>query len=413
MHKVTGRFLAPVIVGGLACGGLSADPPESGRVPTTAVQQAIERLGSPRHADREAATRELIAYENARLYVEPLTRSKDEEVAARARRILNEHDRRFAPMRLGRLFRYGREGQVERMVEGLARWPGPIDTELYWEGLFAVLRDIQDRSPHAYSVNDSTTKSKSMQFPGDLWATFRKAKIAPNFQRLSGPLTGKVHLLCVSSVDHPVRARQIGASVIVSTGPVSAGYHGGLGIVLTNADFDCDDPTHGSLRSFIVVSAGSIKLGEKVDVDRSLLVSRGGISAGSQSIVASHLTSTGKIDAAPRPLNKRLASKIEAEQERPLGFIRWFETTTVGFEITPESRGMRVSEVLTGSVAAAGGLRTGDVIAAVDGQRAGATAEEFRKQIRRGSVQDACAITVIRDSKELTLNLDFQADNRK
>jgi S1-C subfamily serine protease len=150
------------------------------------------------------------------------------------------------------------------------------------------------------------------------------------------------------------------------------------------------------------------------DIDTSLLISRVGIDATNvRRLDRSHLASSGKIRGVADAAGDRMKSTVESEQDRPLGFVRWFETTSVGFEASPGKGGTRITDVTNGSVAARSGLRKGDVITAIDGEAVKDSVEDFRKQVRRGSVQDGCIVTVTRDNEVRSLVFDFRAEGGK
>lgn len=118
-------------------GGLVLSPAVRGPDPVD-LTTLIGQVGSNRFAEREAATRRLIEIEAARAEVERLSQSGDPEIAERAKRIIVEQDRLYARTRLTRYLDYGRDGQIERMVEGLTQWQGPIDNKELWNDLQAI-----------------------------------------------------------------------------------------------------------------------------------------------------------------------------------------------------------------------------------------------------------------------------------
>lgn len=391
-----------ILLAGLSvpCPGVANEPPAQPGPPPPDVRRLLDQLGSPRHADREAATRRLMADESARPFVEARARSPDAEVAVRAKQILAEYDKRIAASSLARYLRYGKDGQVERMVEGLARWRGPIQSEEFWRGIEDCVLTL--RAEGRVSVHRG--------LPRDLVGTFQAKQITPHYLRPSDPLTGHLHLCLVASETQPVRARIIAAGIIVAASGVSTEDRATQAVILTNDDFVCGEGRSGAIEGCVIISSGRVALGSRVE--DSLVISRGGIGAANlKDISHCHLASSGKIAGLPNP--DKWAPIVEAEQGKPLGFVRWFETSAVGLEATPVRGGMRVTKVAEDSVAGRAGLRVGDVISALDGEAAKDTPDGFRKQVRRGSVQDACVLTVTRDGTARPVTLDFRTETGK
>jgi len=203
--------------------------------------------------------------------------------------------------------------------------------------------------------------------------------------------------------------RTIAHVIIVTAGPVTTSKGAIEGVVFTNDDFVCSDDREARVQRLLVISAGRIVLPPAVE--QGLIVSRCGVDVkASVSIGKSRLSSTGPIVGLEGTALSK-SSVVEAKKPQPLGFIRWFETSTIGFECAPTERGFKVTQVTEPGNAMLAGLRVGDVITRIDGQQVAQSQEGFRKQLRRGSVQDACDLTVLRDDKSVSVVLDFRDDN--
>jgi PDZ domain len=402
LRNVKAVWLAPIVLFvTTSAAHPQSTPSEFG--PPTEVQRLIDQLGSRRFADREAATRQLIAIESARPHVERLRRSPDEEIATRARKILTEHDQLYAKTRLDRFFRYGHEGQVERMVEGLAQWTGPTDNEEFWQSVRAVAVTItaQVRKPVWTSP-----------LPHDFVQALKWSKgPKPVFRRVTEPWSGHMQHGGFLSSGAAIRAGHLNNATAIATAPVSAEGGTASGILFTTADFESGSSEGSRVVGFVIISAGRVSLHQ--DVRHNLIIARDGIDATNcKYVFDSHLASSGKIAVADKS-ETRKGLAVEASQVRPLGFIKWFETSTIGFESGPVWNEHKVATVTPGSVADSAGLRASDVITRIDGEPVKDSREEFRKQLRRGSVQDACELTVVRTGRTMSIVLDFGADNKK
>jgi hypothetical protein len=369
-------------------------------VPSPRLQTLLDHLGAERFSVRDSATRELAKMEASRAYVELLTRSSDIEIATRAGRILDEQDVAFAKTRLDRYFRYGKSGQVDRMVEGLTRWRGPIDKESLWQAVREVATEITDKQGYM----------ETLHRPHDFLAALKKVKTEPKFLRVSDSWKGHMqHGGYVSGA--PISAGHIGNCTLLASGSVVANKSASVCIVLTNGDFACANEPNSRASSLVVVSAGRVVL--RRDVQNSFVIARDGIDATAcDSVSDSCLTSSGKIDGMEKSDAKRRFKSLPL-QAKPLNFVQWFDLAVVGFDGASVEVGLKVAAVTAESVAHRAGLHSGDVIQQIDGEPVKASKEKFRDQLRRGSVQDVCELTVLRAGKTTSIFLDFRADNLK
>lgn len=378
--------------------------------PPPDIQRALDRLGSSRFAEREAATRDLIAQEAARPFLEIYARSSDPEVASRARHILAAHDGRYAPVRMRRLFRYGHDGQIERMVEGLAQWAGPIESDELWDGLTRVLTALERKSPQVYRARSDRLDIPAISLPGNLRDIFRKKKIAPNYHRLTDRLAGDTHLGLITSHGWPITGRRLSTSVIVSTGPVSSQTWIKGSVILSTGDVICGDSTD-SVSGAIIVSGGRVVL--RGQVSSALVIAREGIDVTQCKTRPDwHLVSSGKIDGAADDPGGVRNPRVESGQAEPLGHVRWFDSSSVGFESDPKKGGHQVTALGRETPAVRAGLAVGDLITAIDGVPVQESAAGFRVQLRAASVHDICVLRVVRDGQPRSIVLDFRPDGK-
>jgi hypothetical protein len=403
LTRVSGRALlglfplaAAIVSAGAACP--QATPPPRHAID---LQRLADKLGSGRYAEREAATRILEATESARGIIERLARSGDEEVATRARRILAEHDRVYAATRINRYFEYGRRGQIERMVEGLARWNGPIDNEEFWREARSV----------AVAVADRVDRHQNLNALNDFLQTTKRAKVEPNLVRVTNSWFGRMQDGGYLSVDAAVRAYHLANVMAFSTGKVSVTGGTAAGMLFTTEEFESGSDANSRVASFFIFSADRAVLRGKVS--DAIIIAREGIDATNCTTVSHCLLATsGKVVGADKSDTRRRLT-IDEGKASPLGFVQWFGSSTIGFETDASTGGFKVTSIAAKSVADLAGLRVGDVITHIDGAQAKYAVEGFRKQLRRGSVQDNCELTVARNGFQEIITLDFTADNKK
>jgi hypothetical protein len=350
--------------------------------------------------DREAATNKLTEDDLARPFLERLARSADAEVAARSRQIIARQDQAH----FKRYIQYGQDGQVERMVEGLCNWTGSIDNADFWKEVQRVVLGIWNR----LGAEEFDRPSR----PNDFLKNMERAKVAPVFRRLARPSAGQVLNGGFISPGPLAVDGHLANATVISTGPISVDGGSASVILLTTEDFTSGESYDSRVAHFTIVSAGRVVLHR--NVDSSLVIAHGDIDVTGCRIgpLTNHFATAGKLVGTDK-LATGTKLRVKLPPEDTLRLIHWFETSTVGFEATATDSGIKVCSVVPDSEAAEAGLKSGDLITALDGRPAEKAIDGFRKQLRRGSVQDRCYLTVRRDGKSETLMLDFRGDNRK
>jgi S1-C subfamily serine protease len=111
------------------------------------------------------------------------------------------------------------------------------------------------------------------------------------------------------------------------------------------------------------------------------------------------IVASGKVEGK---IVKHTDIAIMQQVEKPLDFIRWFEPSSIGMEVTLDKKAMRVGQVLEKSYSATAGLRKGDLIQKVD-DKPFDSVDAFRRLLRRGSIHDFCKLTIERESKTLEI----------
>jgi hypothetical protein len=116
----------------------------------------------------------------------------------------------------------------------------------------------------------------------------------------------------------------------------------------------------------LLVCAGDVKCR---DVFGCLLIARGDVQirgcANNCRIITSgavHFLPSKELPAAIRRRN----TEIKEHEPNPLGFVRWFDPASVGVTVEAAAGGVRVRAA--GKSFAAAGLRSGDLLTALDGE---------------------------------------------
>lgn len=368
-------------------------PPSQPAIADQETKRLLDQLGAPRYSDREAAANKLAEDQTSRPFLLRLADSTDAEVATRARQVISRLDR----LRFSRFIRYGREGQIERMAEGLCSWDWPVERDEYWQEVRAVVLAIWER------LDDDGRPTR----PNDFQQNLERVKQAPVFVRLNNSTVKQVRNGGFVSTGRLLVEGNFANASLVASGAVSIDGNTAAAILITTDDVVSGGHYPSHVSSLVVVAAGRVRLHQAVA--HSLIVARGDIDVTDCAVGRSHLATSGKIVGADK-LAEGSKLRIKTPPERTLQNVRWFETATVGFEATAVENGMKVDSVGKSSVAARGGLRAGDVIVAIDDRSPWKSAEEFRRQLRRGSVQDRCVLSVQRGTASASVLLDFRTD---
>jgi hypothetical protein len=169
-----------------------------------------------------------------------------------------------------------------------------------------------------------------------------------------------------------IKVDKIGASVILGGNSVIAGNCSA--IMLADGDVKAEK------LSGIVVTHGSVTC---KSADGAILVARGTINC---EIVR---------DSVIRQNNPKL-----------LGWARFFEISDAGLEVAAADGGVKITSIADKQPPQKAGLRAGDVIISLDGAAIKDT-EQFRRLLRRSTVQDSSKFTLRRDGKTLELTASF------
>lgn len=204
--------------------------------------------------------------------------------------------------------------------------------------------------------------------------------------------------------------------LVVSRGPVKAAGLNQL-LLLGTSDLASEHELFDS----VVVCGGNVRVGG--NVGKSLIVARGDITvkgtAQSSTLVAGGTVTIDKPSGAvrrfdPDPANQKdydkewHAAKVVTEEKvrKPLGYITFFELSTVGVEGTAAGGAVRVTAVAEGGEFDAVGVKVGDMVTAVEGKKPD-TAESLRRLLRDALAVGDATVTLRRGDKDLTVKVSL------
>jgi S1-C subfamily serine protease len=88
--------------------------------------------------------------------------------------------------------------------------------------------------------------------------------------------------------------------------------------------------------------------------------------------------------------------------------VRFFDVKRLGVEVAPDDAGVRVKAAPHGGCFSRGGVRPGDVVTAVAGEKV-ADAEALRRLLRPHAAEQASvAVTLLRDGKRVVANVPLR-----
>jgi hypothetical protein len=345
------------VIGGIAVAQQSSSRPGTEEKPT--VEELIRRLNSESYKTREAATGALLHRKDALPALRRALHSENPEVRRRASEILAQKTAREEKVRLERARVCLKNGEIDSFVDLVTSLPDASIDERTWQDVL----DLADR------VVAEGGKKQRVEFfipvPSAGRDTVRYDSTP--LSRL-GALKGLRFLRGVAR--EVVDREMIDNCLLLCSGRVEADQIFGHNIVFANGNVTLPDKC--IIHSCLVVCDGSIECH---------------IASGSILIA----TGTVKLRSGSPGGNLIIEHAHEA-----LGLVKFFGTQQAGIQVA-ESRGQLVVEkVEPDTPFALAGMRPGDRIIAIDGQKV-RTPTVFRQMVRRAFLlQEESVVTVER-----------------
>jgi membrane-associated protease RseP (regulator of RpoE activity) len=186
-------------------------------------------------------------------------------------------------------------------------------------------------------------------------------------------------------------------SIVLATGDVSGDKHFQFdhSVIVVDGDvraFSCGNA--------VVVARGNVRI-EHAESNRL----RSHIYAGGRVEIHSfsHKGEQAQFDARTATIE---GGDIKEGVKRPLDFVRFFETSDVGVEAAKAENGIKLQKLTTDSPLAKAGLKAGDNVLAIDGNKT-PDLDTLRRQLRRAYVSQEATFSVRRDGKELEVLVSF------
>ena len=147
-------------------------------------------------------------------------------------------------------------------------------------------------------------------------------------------------------------------------------------VIFANGDVVC----HSLISSSIIVCDGDVTVNEVLAT--TLVVARGNIRVKGSYTTNSTLFAGGKVTLGNKAkFDEKSINPTQENQPHPLGYITFFELSTMGLEVKASNGLVQVAKVPAGKGFAKAGLKAGDVILEANGKKPD-SAESLRRLLR-------------------------------
>lgn len=402
------RLMAGVLASCGWCVALASDIPPPRPVDIAAL---VRQLGSEDFAERETASRRLatLSVDSPPAELIDALTAQNPEVRDRARRaikalevhIVRERERAVLS-RLTREERFAKRGQVDLYVASTAATKLKTNDDRLWLP--------------ALEISGSAVTKAGLK--GDLlpncilsaknFSSYRKAVIQNKLIRTDGVFTSDRKgyfvfrgALLTAGVDEP----QSIEGLIVSRGEIRVKKDINNSLVLATGDVDV-----GSMLKSTIICDGDLRVNK--GMCGCFVIARGNVIVdgwGYENTVIVGGTATFK-KPVPLPnqqtLPKEMENRVQERVVRPLGFITFFELSTVGIEVKLAGKAVKVAAVAEGKPFADAGVWVGDIITEVNGKKPD-SAESLRRLLRDALAIGDATVKLQRGDKTVTVNVSL------
>lgn len=367
------------------------------------IAELVRQLGSEDFAEREAAAKRL-----GSLALDPpselLAAAKSDipEVRQRAIQATQAMRANLAATRLPRGQRFAEVGRVDLFVAATAEWNLQPEDPRLWEPAVDLGRRLitkadmkGDRKPHncPSSFKDFATYKR---FYGPRFTRAGEPYVCPDPQQEDPPRLLLNEAILAPGVVSPVG---LPGDIVVSRGNVEV-----TRAIMESVVFATGDVTaRNGLYSVVIVCDGDVTLTDS-STSKALIVARGNITirGGAE---ASTLVAGGKVTLGEkRRTDADLYNVIKENETNPLGYVTFFELSTVGVEAKLADTAIKVTAVADGKPFAKAGVKAGDVITGVNGKKPD-SAESLRRLLRDALAVGDATVTLRRGDKTETVKV--------
>src|SRR5262249_7656239 len=312
-----------------------------------------------------------------------------------------------------------RQGRVDLLVAWLANCQEELDREKLGQAVLDVGWGILKR---ARPDNPTWDQSGKRDFPPSDFNAYTKQRppFLPDINTLVPvhPFPfAQFRMVCQRGdlvTDNAKDLPSITKSLIVCDGALQFKQHIVANIILANGDVS--GPKFFTFHHCVIVTDASL---HAFSCSNAVVIARGNvrIEAIGSGNLRSHIYTGGRIEinsfshkGQQVPFDALTAQIEDGEGKegvrRPLNLVRFFELSDVGVEVTETQDSVIIQSLKPGSPLEKAGLRKGDAIVAVDGDKT-QTADAVRRQLRRAFVSQESTFTIDRHGKQMELPVSF------
>jgi hypothetical protein len=350
------------------------------------IQQLIRDLASEAFDVRETAMRRLMERKDAVSALREAQRSSDAEVARRAARILDVLAEKAKKRAFARLDRMAKEGAVDLAIEQFVQRHNWDNETACWQAfaeLGGSLADIEKRlyEKSSLPVSDGTPAWDFRRYVEKQKPEFATGgRLGPRQMPLINRVVIRAEEIdrdinlydSLVAVSERVQARRVSRSVILAGGPIHV-------TASESSLFVCDGPFE-----------------EKSDLKNCLVVASGDVFC-SKSLTNCRIITGGKLILGEG--GHATNCVVKESEENPLGFVKFFDPALVGIKVEKDDSGVKVKDAPKSKPFGTAGLRSGDIILALDGKEP-SDPETFRRLLRRRLVADEEMVFRVRRGNE-------------
>jgi hypothetical protein len=353
------------------------------------LSKLVARLGHDDPDARDSASASLLRRDDAIPALRAASRHEDAEIRRRARRLLAQVQDRIIAARFA-------TGDWEDAVSILLRG-GSQDDDL----------GLRELCKFAARLRDDALREKP-KMVSRWWAV----EDALDFETLAARHARRRHFSAgklVWSCKHP----QYGSSTsgIGRAGELHSSVDWVRSLVVVGGE--TRQEPNCKITGCLVASSGSVQLGfvshslilcdgsvTVTGLQESLVIARGDVSL--------QVPSSNVIICGGKIVDTRDESRKIAKDAASHKLVRFFELARVGVEVEPSDAGVKVKAAPHGGCFSRGGVRAGDVVVAIAGERV-ADAEALRRLILPHAAEQASvAVTLLRDGKRVVANVPLR-----
>lgn len=372
-----------------------AQPPSKKTAGPSAKELAtwIEQLGSRRFAEREAASRKLLALDEIPRQLDQATRSADAEVARRARIIVGRIKERNLDKRIRACLEPINKVGLDLVVERMTNRP-TYPTDKRWK----MLQDFAD----GLSASATRLGYAGFREPAAIWAKW------PNLIDLS--LRNDKRLQASAKAVNPSYADMDRAICLRSDRnlrPTSAF----TSIVIVLGDIESLDFIDDSL----VICIG--RIGKIYHIDGSMILateSLDELDSGRNSLLqvgtlrkAQDTSGCCFVNHNGPRLPNTVSDQFSTTDQGPLQLLKLFDPANLGLNVKFENGQTRVTGLSVQSPFAKAGLRLGDELLSLD-HKNWESYEQFRVALRKALANDSILLKARRDNHILNLRIQVE-----